>query len=100
MVILKNESQIIYVGHHGNRISWKLLASYDGEKYKLVFQKYDRTQPTKEDRLNGIKPRRILKKSRSFFFSELENINIDLLPCPVLGARLLEKINKSKDKSA
>lgn len=84
-MIVDNTDQRIFVGYHGNRLSWKLSAYFNTEKYKLVFENFERTQPTREQKKNGEKATRVLLQKKTFFFNTLDNIEPPKLPCPQLG---------------
>lgn len=98
MTILKENNQIIFVGHHGNRISWKLTASKGQGKYRLLFEKFDRTQVTRDQRKQGLKAKRILLNTKTYYFTTAENIDTQKLPCPVLGVKFLNKLDEIKQK--
>lgn len=84
------EIEPIFTGYQGNRISWKLMVFLKNEKYRLVFQKFDRTQPTKDERSAGIKKKRILLEQKIYFFTNLTGINTLKLPSPLLAEQFLK----------
>ena len=91
---IQAEDDPIFVVYQGNRISWKLKVYFDDEKYKLVFQKFHRTQPTQEQRIQGMKKKRILLSQKIYFFSNLINIETIKLPSASLATEFL-KLNLS-----
>lgn len=86
-------NHIIYTGYSGNRISKKLTVFFNGKKYRFLFQKFDRTQPTREERSIGIKAQRILRSEKELFFSSLENIDFNLFPFQDFRDDLIIKLN-------
>nr|WP_042861358.1 hypothetical protein [Acinetobacter radioresistens] len=90
---MDENNQVIYTGYSGNRISKKLTVFFNGKKYKFLFQTFDRTQPTREERSRGIKAKRILLSEKELFFSSLENINFKLFPFQDFREDLIIKLN-------
>ncbi|PHM59526.1 hypothetical protein [Xenorhabdus ishibashii] len=85
--------QPIYRRLKGNTFSEGFSIFYNGEKYKLVFQKFKRDQVSKSDKKKGIKPKRKLLMESNFFFTTLENIEFSQLPCKTLSKEFCEKFN-------
>lgn len=77
---MEENSKVIYKGYSGNRVSKKLTVSFNGKKYKFLFQTFDRTQPTKKEKALGIRPKRILTSEKELYFSSLESIDFALFP--------------------
>ncbi|WP_323086588.1 hypothetical protein [Providencia alcalifaciens] len=83
--------EIVFRKVKGNTFSECFTAFYNGEKYKLVFQKFKRDQVSKEDKLKGIKPRRVLLQETKHYFTTLENVEFSLLPCKELTKLFCEE---------
>lgn len=86
------EEKIVYRGYSGNRISKKLTVFFNGKKYRFLFQTFDRTQPTREEKALGIKPKRILTFEKELYFSSLENIDFALFPFQDFKQELITKL--------
>lgn len=89
-MIKNTKDDAIYTGYQGNRLSWKLKVYFNNEKYKFVFQKFNRTDPSKEQSTQGIKKKRILINEKIYFFSNLTSINVLKLPNPFLASDFLK----------
>lgn len=81
---MSTEYEIIFRKVKGNTFSECFTVFYNGEKYRLVFQKFKREQVSKVDKLKGIKPKREKLLETDCFFTTLENIEFSLLPCKEL----------------
>lgn len=83
--------KIVFRKVKGNTFSECFTAFYNGEKYKLVFQKFKREQVSKADKLKGIKPKREKLLETEHYFTTLENIEFSLLPCKELTKLFCEE---------
>ena len=95
----KPKEEAIFTAYQGNKISWKLTAYFKDEKYKLIFQKFNRIQPSKEQRLNGVKKKRVLIDQKTYFFSNLTNVDASKLPNPELATEFINKFKSIQKMS-
>ncbi|MDE9429866.1 hypothetical protein [Xenorhabdus bovienii] len=85
--------ELIFRKVKGNTFSECFSVFHNGEKYKLVFQKFKRNQVSREDKLKGKKPKRTLLMETEHYFTTLENIEFSLLPCKEITKEFCDKFN-------
>lgn len=61
----------IYTRYSGNRKSEKLQIFQIGSKYRFLYQKLNRTNPSQAERLKGFKPQRLVVHEEVFEFDRL-----------------------------
>lgn len=89
---MSTEYELIFRKVKGNTFSECFSVFYNGEKYKLVFQKFKRHRVSKADRLKGIKARSEKLLESEHYFTTLQNIEFSLLPCKELTKLFCEEL--------
>lgn len=77
---MEENSKPIFKNHSGNRKSEKLTIYPNGNDFKFVYQKFDRTNPSQTEREAGIKPKRLLLEEQIFYIADLSKSNLDQFP--------------------
>ncbi|MGN2498874.1 hypothetical protein [Serratia nevei] len=75
----------------------KMLAVYcDGQQYKLQFTVLDRTNPTREERAQGIKEKRFETLNQVHFVNLSDVIEPDDYPLPDLTQEFIDFVTEKK----
>lgn len=72
--------ELLYQQYSGNRKSDKLQVFKMGSKFRFVYGKYTRTNPSQAERKQGFKPTRILTHEETFDFEHLQNVDFKAYP--------------------
>lgn len=89
MEVKKN---LIFSKSRGNKISRSIKVYCQGESYKLIYMKFDRTDPLIKDKLKGIKSKRILLDKKVFYIDNLSFIDINKMPSKDLTKEFLDSL--------
>lgn len=85
------EQQIFY--KRGKGFKTTSLAAYQlDEGYKLHYLTFNRTRITKEQRLSGCKAQRVKTLDEEFFFKNLSEIDVGILPHEELTKYFLKQM--------
>lgn len=87
------ENNLIFSKSKGNKISRSIKVFFQGDSYKLIYMKFDRTDPLIKDKLKGVKSKRILLDKKIFYIDNLALIDIDSLPSKDLTLEFLDSLN-------
>lgn len=75
----------------------KLLVVYsDGQQYKLHYTILDRTNPTKEERAQGIKEKRFATLDEIYFIGCDELLDVNKYPLPELTSEFIKYLEGKK----
>lgn len=85
-------SNLIFSRSKGNKISRSIKVFFEHDRYKLVYMRFDRTDPLIKDKLKGVKPKRILLDKKVYYIEKLSMINVDTLPSKDLTTKFLESM--------
>ncbi|EGY28700.1 hypothetical protein Rin_00013610 [Candidatus Regiella insecticola 5.15] len=73
----------IYHKKSGSKLRKMLTVYSDGEKFQLRFLIMDRTDPTRLEKANGIKPKRIILMDKEFFFDNMKDLRSNIKHMPL-----------------
>lgn len=72
--------QPLYQKYSGNRESDKLQVYKMGDKFRFVYRKYTRSNPSQAERQKGFKPTRIQTHEEIFDFDSIVNVDFKAYP--------------------
>ncbi|EMI5646297.1 hypothetical protein ACUMKS_003719 [Proteus mirabilis] len=81
----------IYMARTGGTVRSSLIVYSDGLKFKLHYLVLGRTNPSKTERLKGIKCKRFEILNNEFEFNNFNEINVNDLPLKELTEEFLSK---------